>query len=186
MCCAWEMPISSIFAMLCLAASCTALADGCVSLPCIPVCLPALLRVQFLAAAAIIQSDDTTAPIATASAAVDIEVTGCSGSQPEAASLSLVRSFKTRLMQWSVKKQTAVPIDDAFKYVPGGDNTVNVTVLFSRELKAGQQVSVAGAGKVNTDSQKPVFGRSRVSVSIIRGDSISWPALLLLLHLLLH
>jgi hypothetical protein len=119
---------------------------------------------QFLAAAAITQSADTTAPIVTASAAVDIEVTGCSGTPPEAATLTLVRSYKTRLMQWSVKKQAAEPIDVAFTYVPGGANTVNVTVLFSRELKAGQQVSVAGTGSVNTGAQKPVFGRSRVSV----------------------
>lgn len=116
----------------------------------------------FLAAAAITQSADTTAPIVTASAAVDIEVTGCSGAAPEAASLSLVRSYKTRLMQWSVKKQATPPIDGAFKYVAGGDNTVNVTVLFSRQLKTGQQVSVAGTGSVNTGSRKPVFGRSRI------------------------
>lgn len=109
------------------------------------------------------QSADTTAPIVTASAAVDIEVTGCSGAAPEAASLSLVRSYKTRLMQWSVKKQATPPIDGAFKYVTGSDNTVNVTVLFSRQLKTGQQVSVGGTGSVNTGSRKPVFGRSRVS-----------------------
>jgi hypothetical protein len=119
--------------------------------------------VQFLAAAAIAQSADTTAPIVTASAAVDIEVTGCSGTPPEAAALTLVRSYKTRLMQWSATKQTAPPIDGAFTYVPGGANTVNVTVLFSRQLKGGQQVSVAGTGSVKTGAQKPVFGRSRVS-----------------------
>jgi hypothetical protein len=73
-------------------------------------------------------------------------------------------------MQWSAKKQTAEAIDGVFKYVPGGDNTVNVTVLFSRQLKAGQQVSVAGTGRVNTGSQKPVFGRSRVSDCSNCGD----------------
>jgi hypothetical protein len=120
---------------------------------------------QFLAAAAITQSADTSAPVVTASAAVDIEVTGCNGTPPEAAALTLVRSYKTRLMTWSVKKQTEEPIDGAFKYVPGGANTVNVTVLFSRQLRGGQQVSVAGTGRVNTGGQKPVFGRSRVSAA---------------------
>jgi hypothetical protein len=67
------------------------------------------------------------------------------------------------MMQWSVKKQTSPQIDGAFKYVAGADNALNVTVLFSRQLKAGQQVSVAGTGKVDTGNQKPVFGRSRVS-----------------------
>lgn len=121
---------------------------------------------QFLTLARLVPSNSSTASPVTASAAVDIQLTGCPDDQPPLGLAEITRfnTFKSRIMRWSVKKTASPAIEGStMTYVPGDDNTVAVSVLYSRQFEGGTTLSLNGVVSVDTSEDSPLISSNKVS-----------------------
>lgn len=123
---------------------------------------------QVVTLARLVPSNSTTSSPVTASASVNIDLTGCPSyaAAPGTATITKLNTYKSRIIKWSVQK-TATPAiaGDTLTYSSSGANTVAVSVVYSRQFEGGLTLSVNGVVDVPVDGAPPLVTDNKVSGS---------------------